>query len=133
RRRDGLPRPPAAREHEQRQLPPPGGRRRGARGAAPRPVTPPPPHPSAVLEPFANEPLAELRRAEVRTAYGEALAELDSRGPATLHSLIDGQPIDGPKVVRSTDPGQPSRTVAEHAPASPADVPRALAAARRAA
>jgi RHH-type proline utilization regulon transcriptional repressor/proline dehydrogenase/delta 1-pyrroline-5-carboxylate dehydrogenase len=96
-------------------------------------VSPPPPDPSAGLEPFANEPLAELRREEVRTAYREALTELDSRGPATVHSLIDGQPIDGAEAVRSTDPGRPSRTVAEHAPASPADVPRALAAARKAA
>ncbi len=96
-------------------------------------MSPPLPDDAAGLEPFANEPLAELRRPEVRDAYRDALAELDARGPARLCSSIDGQPIDGGEVVRSTDPGQPSRTVAEHARASPSDVPRAIAAARRAA
>jgi RHH-type proline utilization regulon transcriptional repressor/proline dehydrogenase/delta 1-pyrroline-5-carboxylate dehydrogenase len=85
------------------------------------------------LPPFTNEPLAELRRGEVRTACLEALAELDSRGPAAVWSVIDGRRVDGDDRVRSTDPGDPDRVVAEHPPASPADVRRALVAARDAA
>ncbi len=95
-------------------------------------MSPPLPH-DAGLEPFANEPLAELRRPEVRDTYRKALAELDAAGPAKLHSLVEGRRLDGGDIVHSTDPGRPGRTVAEHATASPADVPLAVAAARGAA
>jgi RHH-type proline utilization regulon transcriptional repressor/proline dehydrogenase/delta 1-pyrroline-5-carboxylate dehydrogenase len=85
------------------------------------------------LGPFANEPLAELRRPEVRAACRKAVAELDARGPSTVCSLIAGTPLAGGDVVRSSDPGRPDRVIAEHRLARPADVPMALAAARRAA
>ena len=45
-----------------------------------RPMTRRPPR-AAGLPPFANEPLAELRRPEVRAVCREALDELDARGP----------------------------------------------------
>ncbi len=84
------------------------------------------------LPPFANEPVAELRRRPVRAALRQALAELDAGGPAALRSLVGGEPLDGPDRARSTDPGDPDRVVAEHPVAGPADAKRALAAARAA-
>ncbi len=85
------------------------------------------------LPPFANEPLAELRRPAVRAAYREALAALDAAGPRSVSSLIDGEPTGAGELTRSTDPGRPDRVVAEHPRASPADAGRAIAAARAAA
>ncbi|HEU0316030.1 MAG TPA: hypothetical protein VFR49_01805, partial [Solirubrobacteraceae bacterium] len=64
------------------------------------------------LPPFANEPLAELRRPAVRAAYREALAALDGAGPRSLTSLIDGEPSGAGDPTRSTDPGDPGRVVA---------------------
>ena len=85
------------------------------------------------LPPFANEPLAELRRPAVRAAYREALAALDAAGPRSLTSLIDGEPAGTGETTRSTDPGDPGRVVAEHGEASAADAARAIAVARAAA
>ena len=85
------------------------------------------------LPPFTNEPLAELRRPEVRAVHREALARLDAAGPRALASLVDGEPIGGGAPARSTDPGTPDRAVAEYAAATPADARWALAAARAAA
>jgi RHH-type proline utilization regulon transcriptional repressor/proline dehydrogenase/delta 1-pyrroline-5-carboxylate dehydrogenase len=82
--------------------------------------------------PFANEPLAELRRPDVRAGFRQALAELDAREPARLSSLIDGEPITGGEPARSTDPGDPGRVIAEHALAGPEDAGRAVGAARTA-
>ncbi len=85
------------------------------------------------LPPFTNEPLAELRRPQVRAAHREALAGLDAAGPRALSSLVDGEPIGGGPPARSTDPGVPDRVVAEYAGAEAADAGRALAAGRAAA
>jgi RHH-type proline utilization regulon transcriptional repressor/proline dehydrogenase/delta 1-pyrroline-5-carboxylate dehydrogenase len=84
------------------------------------------------LPPFANEPLAELRRPAVREVYRSALAELDARLPLELASLIGGSAVADGERRRSVDPGRPERTVGEHAAARPADAREAIGAARAA-
>jgi RHH-type proline utilization regulon transcriptional repressor/proline dehydrogenase/delta 1-pyrroline-5-carboxylate dehydrogenase len=84
---------------------------------------------TAPWPPFANEPLAELRRADVRAVHRAALKELDAASPRSLTSLVGGEPIGGGQAARSTDPGAPDRVVAVHRRATPADAATAIAAA----
>ena len=117
RRRDGLPRAPAAREHEQRQLPARPGLGRADRAAAGGAVSP--------LPPFANEPLLELRRASERDALVAALADLEGELPLRVPVWIGDERREGDELV-STDPGAPERVVALAAVASAAEVARAV-------
>ncbi|HEV7494307.1 aldehyde dehydrogenase family protein [Baekduia sp.] len=66
---------------------------------------------SATSAEFVNEPLLELRRAEVRTAATAALAALDAQLPLEVPMLI-GTELVGGEVFASVDPGAPERVVA---------------------
>ena len=81
------------------------------------------------VEPFANEPILELRRASVRAGLADALAAHDARGPLRVPVWIGDDRRDGADIV-STDPGKPDRVVAEAAAATADEVDRALHAAR---
>ncbi|HEV3230519.1 MAG TPA: aldehyde dehydrogenase family protein [Solirubrobacteraceae bacterium] len=81
---------------------------------------------------FVNEPLLELRRAAVRARLGDALAELDARGPLRVAVLI-GEERGADRGLISCDPGQPDRVVAEAGRSGSAEVDAAVAVAARAA
>ncbi|MGA9859922.1 MAG: aldehyde dehydrogenase family protein [Solirubrobacteraceae bacterium] len=80
--------------------------------------------------PFANEPILEMRRAPVRGGLAAALAQLDAELPLRVPVWIgeDARQDDG---FASTDPGAPSRVVAQVATARPGDVDAAVTEARR--
>jgi RHH-type transcriptional regulator, proline utilization regulon repressor / proline dehydrogenase / delta 1-pyrroline-5-carboxylate dehydrogenase len=91
------------------------------------------------MEPFANEPVLELRRAANREALLGALRELDARLPIEV-PLIIGEGRAGSKrrasaaaagaaTFDSVDPGNPGRVVATATRASEADAADAIAAA----
>jgi RHH-type transcriptional regulator, proline utilization regulon repressor / proline dehydrogenase / delta 1-pyrroline-5-carboxylate dehydrogenase len=61
---------------------------------------------------FANEPTLELRRAPARDALLEALRGLESRLPLSVPVLVGGD-RGASSGLESTDPGRPSRVVAE--------------------
>jgi RHH-type proline utilization regulon transcriptional repressor/proline dehydrogenase/delta 1-pyrroline-5-carboxylate dehydrogenase len=82
------------------------------------------------MEPFANEPTLELRRAPVRARLAEALEAHDARGPVRVPVWIGDERREGEELV-STDPGAPDRVVATAAAATEADVDAALALAQR--
>jgi RHH-type proline utilization regulon transcriptional repressor/proline dehydrogenase/delta 1-pyrroline-5-carboxylate dehydrogenase len=79
--------------------------------------------------PFANEPILELRRADVRAQLADALAAVDARLPLRVPVLIGDSARTGDGLI-STDPGDPERAVAVCARATPADASAAVAAAR---
>jgi RHH-type proline utilization regulon transcriptional repressor/proline dehydrogenase/delta 1-pyrroline-5-carboxylate dehydrogenase len=80
--------------------------------------------------PFANEPILELRRAPVRESLLEALRSLDARLPLRVPVLIGGSK-GADTGFDSTDPGAPSRVVAQAGRASEADAAAAVEAAAR--
>jgi RHH-type proline utilization regulon transcriptional repressor/proline dehydrogenase/delta 1-pyrroline-5-carboxylate dehydrogenase len=82
------------------------------------------------VQPFANEPILELRRAAVRSRLADALKAHDSRPILKVPVWIGDDTREGDDIV-STDPGKPDRVVAEAAAATPEDVDAALSAARR--
>ena len=82
------------------------------------------------LPPFRNEPILELRRAPVRAALADALAELDRRLPLEVPVILGGEEVrSGRAVLVSSDPGTPSREVARAANATVEDVRAAVLAA----
>jgi RHH-type proline utilization regulon transcriptional repressor/proline dehydrogenase/delta 1-pyrroline-5-carboxylate dehydrogenase len=85
----------------------------------------------ASLPPFANEPVLELRRADVRARLADALAGLDDRLPLDVPVLIRGEERRGEEVL-STDPGNPERLVARSAAATETEANAAVAEAARA-
>ncbi len=84
-------------------------------------MTEPDPAPSA----FANEPLLELRRAEVRDSLLAAGAALSERLPLLVPELIGDERREGEEL-RSTDPGEPDTAVALAPAADAAAVSRAI-------
>jgi hypothetical protein len=66
------------------------------------------------LEPFANEPILELRRAPVRARLADALRAHDARGPLRVPVWIGADRRDAEELV-STDPGEPERVVTDNA------------------
>jgi RHH-type transcriptional regulator, proline utilization regulon repressor / proline dehydrogenase / delta 1-pyrroline-5-carboxylate dehydrogenase len=82
------------------------------------------------LEPFANEPVLELRRAPVRGRLHEALSRLDASLPIAVPVMVGDGERTGSELP-STDPGAPARVVAEAAVATPAEAGEAVAAASR--
>jgi RHH-type proline utilization regulon transcriptional repressor/proline dehydrogenase/delta 1-pyrroline-5-carboxylate dehydrogenase len=68
---------------------------------------------------FTNEPLLELRRAEVRAAATDALAALDARLPLEVPMSIGAELVRG-EAFASVDPSAPERVVA-HAHAATAE------------
>jgi RHH-type proline utilization regulon transcriptional repressor/proline dehydrogenase/delta 1-pyrroline-5-carboxylate dehydrogenase len=80
-------------------------------------------------EPFANEPVLELRRAPERTRLQAALAGLEL--PLRVPVWIGEEQRHGDELV-STDPSDPERVVALAARGTPAEAGAAVAAARAA-
>jgi RHH-type proline utilization regulon transcriptional repressor/proline dehydrogenase/delta 1-pyrroline-5-carboxylate dehydrogenase len=88
------------------------------------------------VEPFANEPVLELRRGDVRAQLADALARVDAELPVSVPVLIgDGERdaderagggLGGGDEILSTDPGDPDRVVARAAAATPAKVDAAV-------
>jgi RHH-type transcriptional regulator, proline utilization regulon repressor / proline dehydrogenase / delta 1-pyrroline-5-carboxylate dehydrogenase len=83
------------------------------------------------MEAFANEPVLELRRAPVRDALIGALGELDERLPLSVPVLVGGEPAAGTTGFESTDPGTPSRVVAQAGRATEEHAAAAVEAAER--
>jgi RHH-type proline utilization regulon transcriptional repressor/proline dehydrogenase/delta 1-pyrroline-5-carboxylate dehydrogenase len=83
-----------------------------------------------VLTPFANEPVLELRRADVRAQLADAIARLDRELPRRVPVMIGEDERRGEELV-STDPGQPVRVVAVCAAATPTEVEAAVSQAER--
>lgn len=83
------------------------------------------------LPPFANEPLAELRRAPERERLLAALAALDAELPLRVPVWTGDARREGEQIA-STDPGKPDRAVALAAAASAEEVDAAVAQARAA-
>jgi RHH-type proline utilization regulon transcriptional repressor/proline dehydrogenase/delta 1-pyrroline-5-carboxylate dehydrogenase len=82
------------------------------------------------MQPLANEPVLELRRASVRAGLAGALAAVDARGPLRVPVWIGDERREGDDDV-STDPGMPDRVVAQVATARPDEVEAALDTASR--
>ena len=86
------------------------------------------------MKPFANEPALELRRAPNRNKLLAALRTLDARLPIDVPLIIGGD-RSAPNSTRSlpsfnsTDPGAPSRVVANAARGTEADAQSAIEAA----
>ena len=70
------------------------------------------PGPGRASSDFANEPILELRRAPARDSLLAALGDLDRRLPLSVPVLIGGE-RGSTTGLQSTDPGSPSRVVAE--------------------
>jgi RHH-type proline utilization regulon transcriptional repressor/proline dehydrogenase/delta 1-pyrroline-5-carboxylate dehydrogenase len=81
---------------------------------------------SATITEFVNEPLLELRRAEVRADATAALAVLDRQLPLEVPMLI-GTELVRADAFASVDPGTPTRVVAHAHAATTAHVDAALA------
>jgi RHH-type proline utilization regulon transcriptional repressor/proline dehydrogenase/delta 1-pyrroline-5-carboxylate dehydrogenase len=80
--------------------------------------------------PFRNEPLLELRRRSARDSLVPALSELDRRLPLSVPILIAGD-AGHASGITSTDPGKPSRLVAEAGAAGANEAGTAVEAAER--
>jgi RHH-type transcriptional regulator, proline utilization regulon repressor / proline dehydrogenase / delta 1-pyrroline-5-carboxylate dehydrogenase len=83
-----------------------------------------------MLEPFANEPVLEMRRAAIRSQLDEALARVDAELPLAVPVRVGEDTRTGDSLL-STDPGAPERVVARAAAATEADVNAAVAQAQR--
>ncbi len=83
------------------------------------------------LSAFVNEPVLELRRAPARESLTAALVQLDEKLPLEVPVLVGGDAGGGTGRFASTDPGAPSRVVADAARAGEDDAAAAVAAAQR--
>jgi RHH-type proline utilization regulon transcriptional repressor/proline dehydrogenase/delta 1-pyrroline-5-carboxylate dehydrogenase len=79
---------------------------------------------------FSNEPILELRRRAARDSLLAALAALDARPPLSVPVLIGGD-AGVSTGIESTDPGEPSRLVAEAGAAGEEEARAAVEAAER--
>jgi RHH-type transcriptional regulator, proline utilization regulon repressor / proline dehydrogenase / delta 1-pyrroline-5-carboxylate dehydrogenase len=77
------------------------------------------------MEPFANEPVLELRRAPIRAALLAALEGLEAELPLSVPVLVGDGARHGDELI-STDPGFPDRVVARAAVATPEEIDQAL-------
>jgi predicted delta-1-pyrroline-5-carboxylate dehydrogenase group 2 len=82
--------------------------------------------------PFVNEPVLELRRAEVRSRLVEALRAVDRELPLSVPVMVGEDARSGsgsaPELL-STDPGQPERVVARGPSATADDISAAVSSA----
>ncbi|MGI8714186.1 MAG: aldehyde dehydrogenase family protein [Solirubrobacteraceae bacterium] len=81
-------------------------------------------------QPFANEPVLELRRANVRARLERALTRVDAELPLSVPVRIGSDIRSGDQLI-STDPGAPDTVVARAAAATEADVDAAVSVAER--
>ena len=79
---------------------------------------------------FSNEPILELRRRAARDSLLDALAELDARLPLSVPVMVGGD-AGAATGLESTDPGAPSRLVAEAGAAGADEARAAVGAAER--
>ena len=79
---------------------------------------------------FSNEPILELRRAPARESLLEALRSLDARLPLSVPLLVGGEQ-GAAAGLDSTDPGTPSRLVAQAGVAGEDEAGAAVEAAQR--
>ena len=84
------------------------------------------------MNPFANEPILELRRAGNRDALLAALADLDRRLPLRVPLITGEGSVRSDQTFESVDPGSPDRVVATADCASEADAREAIGAAEEA-
>ncbi|HEY8638688.1 MAG TPA: aldehyde dehydrogenase family protein [Solirubrobacteraceae bacterium] len=77
------------------------------------------------MEPFANEPILELRRSEHRDGLLAALREVDATLPLSVPVLIGDTAREGDELL-STDPGDADRAIARSAKATAADADAAV-------
>jgi RHH-type proline utilization regulon transcriptional repressor/proline dehydrogenase/delta 1-pyrroline-5-carboxylate dehydrogenase len=88
--------------------------------------------------PYRHEPVAEWRRAGVRSAFGAAVddrhrnLELEHEGPLDVPAVIDGQKVHTRQTIASVDPAQCNRVVATSASCGPDEADRAVEVASRA-
>ena len=78
-----------------------------------------------MLQPFANEPVLELRRAAIRSQLSDALELVDRAGTLEVPVMVGEHSRAGAELA-STDPGEPGRLVARAAVASERDVAAAI-------
>jgi RHH-type proline utilization regulon transcriptional repressor/proline dehydrogenase/delta 1-pyrroline-5-carboxylate dehydrogenase len=78
-----------------------------------------------MLNPFANEPTLELRRAAVRAQLADALARVDRELPIQVPVQVGEHSRAGDEL-SSTDPGAPERLVAQAASARADEVTAAI-------
>ena len=83
-----------------------------------------------LVEPFANEPILELRRSSVRAQLDDALTAVDRRLPLEVPVMI-GQDSRFDEQFVSSDPGMPDRVVARGAEANEAEIAEAVHTAAR--
>ena len=82
---------------------------------------------------YSPEPVAEWRRATVRSTFAAAVDRVgDGRLGATVPAVIDGRAVMTDATIESVDPGRPSSTVAVSASCGREEAEAAVEAARRA-
>jgi len=84
----------------------------------------------STLAPFANEPVLELRRANVRAQLQDAMTRLAPALPLRVPVMVGGDERAGAELL-STDPGDPERVVAIATRATERDVADAVQEAER--
>ena len=110
---------------------PPPGELPGPSLPATRPATDP-----SDPGPYHHEPVAEWRRAGVRSAFGAAVDErrtmVEREAPLDVPALIDGRKVHTQQTMASVDPAEPDRVVATSASCGPDEADRAVDVASRA-
>ncbi|MPZ67427.1 MAG: aldehyde dehydrogenase family protein [Pseudonocardiaceae bacterium] len=79
--------------------------------------------------PYEPEPVREWHRADMRAAFGRAVAAAAARPPIEVPALIDGQQVRTTEQLTSVDPGCHDRRVATSACCGPGEADAAVAAA----
>jgi RHH-type proline utilization regulon transcriptional repressor/proline dehydrogenase/delta 1-pyrroline-5-carboxylate dehydrogenase len=82
--------------------------------------------------PYHHEPHAEWRRAEVRSAFKEAVDAAAAANVVDVPAVIDGERIHTSATIESVDPAEPNRVVAVSASCTAAEADAAVAVAKRA-
>jgi len=89
------------------------------------------PQPSSVPT-FGNEPLADFSRAEVRSSFETALAEVSEKLGRTYPLAIGGKEIETDDLLESVNPAEPTQVIGTICQAGTAEVDQAIEAARSA-
>ena len=81
---------------------------------------------------FVNEPTTEFRQREQREQFAAAVVNASRAPTFAAPAIVDGERLATPDVIVSTDPADPAHVVCRSARCGPAEVDRAIDAARRA-